>query len=128
MKKYILIFSVFLGALTANAQQEKPSMVEFLSNVVLFNPTYIHMHETDNKLTHDIMVSGRLNYEIQFMNRQREDVFKVFDDEQNLLFEVKEDVAKPATLINLGALSPGKYSIQRNVGNKVYSFEVEKRK
>jgi predicted sugar kinase len=126
MKKYILAL-LLLGSMVLKAQTtDKPSMVEYLSNVVLFNPTFIHIHETEGKMTHDIMVSGRWKYEIEFKNRKQEAVFSVFDDQNNLLFEVKEDAEKPATIIDLSSYGPGIYTIQRKAKNKVFVFEVER--
>lgn len=124
MKKYILVL-LLLGSIITKAQTtDKPSMLEYLSNVVLFNPTFIHIHETEGKMTHDIMVSGRWKYEIEFKNRKNEAVFNVFDDENNLLLEIKEDAEKPSTIIDLSNYGPGIYTIQRKVNNKV--FEVER--
>jgi hypothetical protein len=126
MKKYILAL-LLLGSIVAKAQTtDKPSMLEYLSNVVLFNPTFIHIHETEGKMTHDIMVSGRWKYEVEFKNRKQDAVFSVFDDQNNLLFEVKEASDKPATIIDLSNYGPGIYTIQRKANNKVFMFEVER--
>ncbi len=48
----------------------------------------------------------------------------MFDDENNLLLEIKEDAEKPSTIIDLSNYGPGIYTIQRKVNNKV--FEVER--
>jgi hypothetical protein len=126
MKNYILAL-LLLGSFITKAQTtDKPSMLEYLSNVVLFNPTFIHIHETEGKMTHDIMVSGRWKYEIEFKNRKQDAVFMVFDDQNNLLFEIKEQADKPATIIDLSNYGPGIYSIQRKANNKVFVFEVER--
>jgi len=122
-----LVLLMFFANINIKAQTTaKPSMVEYLSNVVLFNPTFIHIHETEGKMTHDIMVSGRWKYEIEFKNRKQDAVFSVFDDQNNLLFEVKEDAEKPATIIDLSNYGPGLYTIQRTANNKVFVFEVER--
>jgi len=118
----LLLTSNFLQAQTT----EKPSLLEFLSNVVLFNNTFINIHETEDKMTHDIMVSGRWKYEIKFKNRKQDAVFIVLDYNKNVLFEVKEDPEKPATVIDLTALTPGIYFIQRKAKDKIYTFEVER--
>jgi hypothetical protein len=126
MKNYILAL-LLLGSFITKAQNtEKPSMLEYLSNVVLFNPTFIHIHETEGKMTHDIMVSSRWKYEIEFKNRKQEAVFSIFDDQNKLLLEVKEDADKPATIIDLSSYGPGIYTIQRKANNKVFVFEVER--
>ena len=126
MKKYIIIV-MLLGSIITKAQTtDKPSMLEYLSNVVLFNPTFIHIHETEGKMTHDIMVSGRWKFEIEFKNRKQEAIFTVFDDQNKLLFEIKEDAEKPATIIDLSNYGPGIYTIQRKAKNKVFVFEVER--
>ena len=126
MKNYILAL-LLLGSFITKAQNtETPSMLEYLSNVVLFNPTFIHMHEKEGKMTHDIMVSGRWKYEIEFKNRKQEAIFTVFDDQNKLLFEIKEDAEKPATIIDLSNYGPGIYTIQRKAKNKVFVFEVER--
>ncbi len=125
MKKYILAL-LLLSSITKAQGTDKPSMLEYLSNVVLFNPTFIHIHETEGKMTHDIMVSGRWKYEIEFKNRKQEAVFMVFDDQNKLLFEIKEDAEKPATIIDLSNYGPGIYTIQRKANNKVFVFEVER--
>jgi hypothetical protein len=117
---------LFVNINTKAQNTDKPSMLEYLSNVVLFNPTFIHIHETEGKMTHDIMVSGRWKYEIEFKNRKQDAVFFVFDDQNKLLFEIKEQADKPATIIDLSNYSPGIYTIQRKVNNKVYVFEVER--
>jgi predicted sugar kinase len=101
-------------------------MLEYLSNVLFFNPTFIHLQESEGKMTNDILVSGRWKYEIEFKNRKQEAVFSVFDDQNNLLFEVKEDAEKPATIIDLSSYGPGIYTIQRKANNKVYVFEAER--
>jgi hypothetical protein len=126
MKKYILAIFILSSIITKAQTIDKPSMLEYLSNVVLFNPTFIHMHETEGKMTHDIIVSGRWKYEIEFKNRKQEAVFSVFDDQNNLLFEIKEDAEKPATIIDLSNYGPGIYTIQRKAKNKVFVFEVER--
>ncbi len=126
MKNYILAL-LLLGSFITKAQStETPSMLEYMSNVVLFNPTFIHIHETEGKMTHDIMVSGRWKYEIEFKNRKQEAVFTVLDFDKKVLFEVKEDPEKPATVIDLSSFTPGIYYIQRKANNKVFVFEVEK--
>jgi len=126
MKKYILV-ALLLTSLISQAQTtEKPSMVEYLSNVVLFNPTFVRIHETEGNMTHDIMVSGRWKYEVEFKNRKQEAVFTVLDFNKNVLFEIKEDLEKPATVIDLTALTPGIYFIQRKAKDKIYTFEVER--
>lgn len=118
----LLMFCVNIKAQTT----ETPSMLEYLSNVVLFNPTFIHIHETDKKFTHDIMVSGRWQYEIEFKNRNQEATFLILDDQKKWLFEVKEEAGKPSTIINLSNYTPGLYYIQRKANNKVFEFEVER--
>lgn len=126
MKNYILAL-LLLGSFITKAQNtETPSMLEYLSNVVLFNATFIHIHETEGKMTHDIMVSGRWKYEIEFKNRKQEAVFTVLDFDKKVLFEVKEDPEKPATVIDLSTLTPGIYYIQLKANNKVFEFEVER--
>lgn len=123
----IVVLMMILPSVKSLAQTtEKPSMVEYLSNVVLFNPTFIHIHETEGKMTHDIMVSGRWKYEIEFKNRKQDAVFAVFDDQNKLLFEIKEDAQKPATIIDLSNYGPGIYTIQRKANYKVFVFEVER--
>jgi predicted sugar kinase len=72
------------------------------------------------------MVSGRWKYEIEFKNRKQDAVFSVFDDQNNLLFELKENAEKPATIIDLSSYGPGIYTIQRKANNKVFVFEVER--
>ena len=126
MKKYIIALLLLVSTITKAQTTDKPSMLEYLSNVVLFNPTFIHIHETEGKMTHDIMVSGRWKYEIEFKNRKQEAVFMVFDDKNNLLFEIKEDAEKPATIIDLSNYGPGLYTIQRKANNKIFIFEVER--
>ncbi len=126
MKKYILALLLLSSSITKAQGTDKPSMLEYLSNVVLFNPTFIHIHETEGKMTHDIMVSGRWKYEIEFKNRKQEAVFMVFDDQNKLLFEIKEDAEKPATIIDLSNYGPGIYTIQCKANNKVFVFEVER--
>jgi hypothetical protein len=126
MKKYILAIIILCSIITKAQTTDKPSMLEYLSNVVLFNPSFIHIHETEGKMTHDIMVSGRWKYEIEFKNRKQEAVFSVFDDQNNLLLEMKEDDEKPATIIDLSNYGPGIYTIQRKAKNKVFVFEVER--
>jgi hypothetical protein len=126
MKKYILAIFILSSIITKAQTTDKPSMLEYLSNLVLFNPTFIHMHETEGKMTHDIIVSGRWKYEIEFKNRKQEAVFSVFDDQNNLLLEMKEDAEKPATIIDLSNYGPGIYTIQRKAKNKVFVFEVER--
>ena len=126
MKKYLLAIFILGSFITKAQTKDKPSMLEYLSNVVLFNPTFIHMHEKEGKMTHDIMVSGRWKYEIEFKNRKQEAIFTVFDDQNKLLFEIKEDAEKPATIIDLSNYGPGIYTIQRKAKNKVFVFEVER--
>jgi hypothetical protein len=126
MKKYILAIFILSSIITKAQTTDKPSMLEYLSNLVLFNPTFIHMHETEGKMTHDIIVSGRWKYEIEFKNRKQEAVFSVFDDQNNLLLEMKEDAEKPSTIIDLSNYGPGIYTIQRKAKNKVFVFEVER--
>jgi hypothetical protein len=123
---FVVLLMFFVNINIKAQSTDKPSMLEYLSNVVLFNPTFIHVHETEGKMTHDIMVSGRCKYEIEFKNRKQEAVFSVFDDQNNLLFEVKEDADKPATIIDLSSYGPGIYTIQRKANNKVFVFEVER--
>lgn len=123
----LVVLLMFCLNINAKAQPtETPSMLEYLSNVVLFNPTFVRIHEADKKFTHDIMVSGRWKYEIEFKNRKQEAVFTVFDDQNNLLFELKEEADKPATIIDLSNYGPGIYTIQRKANNKVFVFEVER--
>ena len=123
----IVVLLMLLAGIKLQAQStDKPSMLEYLSNVVLFNPTFIHMHETEGKMTHDIMVSGRWKYEVEFKNRKQDAVFSVFDDQNKLLFEKKEEADKPATIIDLSNYGPGIYTIQRKANNKVFVFEVER--
>ena len=126
MKKYILAIIILSSIITKAQTTDKPSMLEYLSNVVLFNPTFIHVHETEGKMTHDIMVSGRWKYEIEFKNRKQEAIFSVFDEQNNLLLEMKEDTEKPATIIDLSNYGPGIYTIQRKAKDKVFVFEVER--
>jgi hypothetical protein len=123
---FVVLLMFFVNINTKAQTTDKPSMLEYLSNVVLFNPTFIHMHETEGKMTHDIMVSGRWKYEIEFKNRKQDAVFTVFDDQNNLLFELKEEADKPATIIDLSNYGPGIYTIQRKANNKVFVFEVER--
>ena len=122
MKKYIIALLLLVSTITKAQTTDKPSMLEYLSNVVLFNPTFIHIHETEGKMTHDIMVSGRSKYEVEFKNRNQEAVFMVFDDQNKLLFEVKEHGEKPATIIDLSNYGPGIYTIQRKANDKVFVF------
>jgi hypothetical protein len=123
----IVVLLMLLAGIKSKAQTtETPSILEYLSNVVLFNPTFIHMHETEGKMTHDIMVSGRWKYEVEFKNRKQDAVFSVFDDQNKLLFEKKEEADKPATIIDLSNYGPGIYTIQRKANNKVFVFEVER--
>ncbi len=123
----IVVLLMLLPSIKLQAQStDKPSMLEYLSNVVLFNPTFIHIHETEGKMTHDIMVSGRWKYEIEFKNRKQDAIFSVFDDQNNLLLEIKEDPEKPATIIDLSNYSPGLYTIHRKANNKVFVFEVQR--
>ena len=124
MKKYILVALLLASLITQAQTTEKPSMLEYLSNVVLFNPTFVRIHETEGNMTHDIMVSGRWKYEVEFKNRKQDAIFTVLDDESKVLLEVKEEVNKAATVIDLASLSPGIYTIQRKVKDKIYSFEV----
>jgi hypothetical protein len=126
MKKYILALLLLSSFITKAQTTEKPSMLEYLSNVVLFNSTFIHIHETEGKMTHDIMVSGRWKYEVEFKNRKQDAVFSVFDDQNKLLFEIKEEADKPATIIDLSNYGPGLYTIQRKAKNKVFVFEVKR--
>jgi len=126
MKKYILAIFILSSIITKAQTTDKPSMLEYLSNVVLFNPTFIHIHETEGKMTHDIMVSGRWKYEIEFKNRKQEAVFYVFDDQNKLLFEIKEETDKAATIIDLSNYGPGIYTIQRKAKDKIFVFEVER--
>ena len=126
MKKYIIALLLLGSTITKAQTTETPSMLEYLSNVVLFNPTFIHMHETEGKMTHDIIVSGRWKYEIEFKNRKQDAVFSVFDDQNNLLFEVEEDADKPSSVIDLSNYGPGIYTIKRKAKNKVFVFEVER--
>jgi hypothetical protein len=126
MKKYILAIFILSSIITKAQTTDKPSMLEYSSNVVLFNPTFIHMHETEGKMTHDIIVSGRWKYEIEFKNRKQEAVFSVFDDQNKLLFEIKEELDKIATIIDLSNYGPGLYTIQRKAKNKIFVFEVER--
>lgn len=126
MKNYILAL-LLLGSFITKAQTtDKPSMLEYLSNVVLFNPTFIHIHETEGKMTHDIMVSGRWKYEIEFKNRKQDAVFTILDFDKKVLFEIKENPEKPATVIDLSSLTPGIYYIQRKAKDKVFTFKVER--
>lgn len=121
----ILVLLMFCANIYTKAQTtDKPSMLEYISNVVLFNPTFIHIHEAEGKMTHDILVGGRWKYEIEFKNRKQEAIFSVFDDQNNLLFEMIEDAEKPATIIDLSNYGPGIYTIQRKAKNKVFVFEV----
>jgi hypothetical protein len=122
----LVLLMLFVNINTKAQTTDKPSMLEYLSNVVLFNPTFIHIHETEGKMTHDIIVSGRWKYEIEFKNRKQDAVFSVFDFDKKALFEVKEDPDKPATIIDLSSFTPGIYYIQRKVNNKVFVFEVER--
>ena len=124
MKKYFLFALLFASIVTQAQTNEKPSMLEYLSNVVLFNPTYVRIHETGGNMTHDIMVSGRWKYEVEFKNRKQDAIFIVLDDENKVVLEVKEEVDKAATVIDLTGFSPGIYTIQRKVNGKIYSFEV----
>lgn len=117
-----MLTSVSLHAQT----KESASPAEYLSNVVLFNPTFMHMHETGGTMSHDIMASGRWTYEIEFKNRKQDAVFTVLDDHNKVLFEVKEQAGKVATIIDFSNLSPGIYTIQRKANNKVFVFEVER--
>ena len=126
MKKYILAILILSSTIIKAQTTDKPSMLEYLSNVVVFNPTFIHIHEAEGKMTHDIMVSGRWKFEVEFKNKKQEAVFSVFDDQHNLLFELKEDAEKAATIIDLNTYGPGLYTIERNVNNKVFVFEVER--
>ena len=128
LKRGILVVLItLLPSINTKAQTtDKPSMLEYLSNVVLFNPTFIRIHETEGKMTHDIMVSGRWKYEIEFKNRKQDAVFTVFDDQNKLLFEIKEDAEKASTIIDLSNYGPGIYTIQRKANNKVFVFEVER--
>ena len=126
MKKLIAALFVFTSISLQAQTKGSASPVEYLSNVVLFNPTFIHIHETEDKMTHDIMVSGRWKYEIEFKNRKQEAVFTVFDYDKKVFFEVKEDPDKPATVIDLSSFTPGIYYIQRKANDKVFIFEVER--
>ena len=126
MKKYILILVLLSTQLLQAQNANKPSMLEFLSNVVLFNPSFVHIHETENNLTHDILVTSRWKYEIEFKNRNRADVFTIKDDTKKVLFEQKETPNSPATVIDLTTLAPGIYTIERKTKEAVFVFEVEK--
>lgn len=123
----VLILLMFHSHIYSKAQTtDNPSALEYSSNVVLFNPTFIHIHETKGKMSHDIMASGRWKYEIEFKNRKQDAVFTVFDDQNNVLFEIKEEADKAATVIDLSNFGPGIYTIQRKANNKVFVFEVER--
>ena len=118
---------MLLCAANIQAQtNEKPSMLEYLSNVVLFNPSFNHIHESENKMTHDILASGRWKYEIEFKNRKQDAVFTLLDADKKVLLEQKENPEQPATIIDMSSYPPGLYTIQRKVKDKGYSFEVER--
>jgi hypothetical protein len=123
---FVVLLMFFVNINSKAQTTDKPSMLEYLSNVVLFNPTFIHIHETEGKMTHDIMVSGRWKYEIEFKNRKQNAVFSVFDDQNKLLFEIKEEFDKAATVIDFSGYGPGLYTIQCKANNKVFVFEVER--
>jgi len=126
MKKLIAALLVFTSISLHAQTKESASPVEYLSNVVLFNPTFMHMHETGGNMSHDIMASGRWTYEIEFKNRKQDAVFTVLDDQNKVIFEVKEQADKAATIIDLSNFPPGLYTIQRKANNKVFVFEVER--
>ena len=128
---------MLLCAANIQAQtNEKPSMLEYLSNVVLFNPSYVHVHEVGEiagqarndafPMTHDILASGRWKYEIEFKNRKQDAVFTLLDADKKVLLEQKENPEQPATIIDMSSYPPGLYTIQRKVKDKGYSFEVER--
>jgi hypothetical protein len=126
MKKYVVILLLLSSQLIQAQTAEKPSMLEYLSNVVMFNPSFVQIHETEDKMTHDIMVTGHWKYEIEFKNRKQQAIYSVLNDEKKVLFEISEEADKAATVIDLASLAPGIYYIQKKAATKQFIFEVHK--